>query len=224
MARGVSLRTGIAWGLALALFLSVGAVSADTDPRVTDIVPELRGDLLVCAVATEGLPGNRILSTLNSGLDSAVEIRLELTSERGHAQVRSYDIQLSFDLWEEVYTVYIGPQVQRFMDIDGLRGFLSELPPLAVAPLADLETGSPYRITAGLKLHTLAPDARGRMEEMVSGSHSADRSTGDSGQEVSVSLGRLIRFFYRGGSPRGDLVGSFQSRPFTARELINESH
>ena len=229
MARGLSVRTRAAGGLAVAgalfLLLSMDTAIADSEPRVTDIQPARAGELLVIRLETAGLPGPRILSTLSSGLASAVEIHLELTGEDGDQSAdRHYEIRLDFDLWEEVYTVYIGSDETRFNNLAGLQGFLDDLPPLALARVADLDPGARYQVTAGLKLHPLAPDARGRVQEMVSGTNPRGRATGNPGQEVLVSLGRLIRFFYRGESPRGDLVGALQSGPFTTRELNDAPH
>ena len=101
--------------------------------------------------------------------------------------------------------------------------YLGHLPPLAVARAVDFKANEPFRITAGLKLHPLAPDARGKMEEMVSGEDPSARQSGEPGQEVSVSLGRLIRFFYRGDASQSDLLGAFRSQPFNLRELSHAS-
>ena len=204
--------------LLLLVVAAASAGAADSEPRVTRIEPARSGDLLVCRLATDGLPGERILSTLSSGLESSIEIHLELTRGDDVQVRRRYDLRLAFDLWEEIYFVRIGAEEARFADVAQLCGYLAELPPLAVAHVDELQASAAYRVTAGLKLHPLAPAARGRMEEVVTGNEPG-RRTGDAGQEVSVSMGRLIRFFYRGGGHRGDLVGVFVSSPFTGQEL-----
>jgi hypothetical protein len=224
MARAVAQKIGLVCCL-LAMHMAAHSAHAKNDPAVTGIRSERSGELLVCRLATTGLPGPKILSTLRSGLESAVEIHLQLSGiESRLDESRSYEFRLSFDLWEEVYTVYAGSEAVRIADLEGLNGYLADLPPLAVARVADLKSNEKYVVTAGLKLHPLAPTARGKMQEMVSGEDPASRASGDSGQEVSISLGRLIRFFYRGGSAGRDLVGTFRSTPFTTRELDDASH
>lgn len=225
MARALTMKTGLVACLLAGLATAYAAPAAAADPGITGIRPERHGELLVCRLVTTGLPGPKILSTLRSGLESAVEIHLQLSGARDRvAESRSYELRLSFDLWEEVYTVYTGPDEARFASLEGLQGYLAELPPLALARVADLDSAERYVVTAGLKLHPLAPTARGKMQKMVSGEDPAGRASGDPGQEVSISLGRLIRFFYRDGSGARDLVGTFQSTPFTTRELADVPH
>ncbi len=203
------------------LFAFVFATAAHAEPRITHVAADRSGEYLVCRIDTEGMPGERILSTLASGLESAVEIRLVVVDERDRAQLQhDYLLRLSFDLWEEVYSVRVADEEVRFPEVEQLRGYLAELPGLMVAPLHTLEGGR-YRIDAGLKLHALAPDERGRVQSMVSGDAPTARASDDGGQEFSVSMGRLIRFFYRGERNRSDLIDRRQSATFTVRELRN---
>ncbi len=203
-----------AWLLALSFATAVHA-----EPRITRVAAQRDGGTLVCRIDTEGMPGERILSTLASGLESAVEIRLTVIDDRDRAQLeRDYLLRLSFNLWEEVYSVRVADEEVRFPGVEQLRGYLAELPGLRVAPLHSLDGGR-YRIDAGLKLHALAPDERGRVQSMVSGEVPSARASDDGGQEFSVSMGRLIRFFYGGERGRSDLTDHRMSASFTAQEL-----
>lgn len=199
----------------LLLFCASAALGQDARPRVVRIEPARADGLLVCSLHTADLPGERILSTLASGLESAIEIRVRVLGARDEMR-RDYELRLAFDLWEEFYAVRLADQQLRFADADELRVWLSALPPLAIAQLSELGEG-PLRLEAGLVLHPLAPAARGRVQEMVAGD-GAVRPREDGGQEASVSMGRLIRFFYRGGSD-DDAIGRFTSASFTIREL-----
>lgn len=213
----------IAFGLLALGAIAASPVCAADDPAVTGVQVARDGDQVVCRLTTRGLPGDKILSTLSSGLESAIEIRLELQGDDVRVSPRSYLLRLSYDLWEEVYTVYTSGGTQRFGDAKGLIAFLAAPPPLVIAPLAELDARRAVRLVAGLKLMPLAPAERGRMQEMVSGVNAGKRRAGDEGQEVSVSLGTLIRFFYRGGGSARDLVGVFRTQPFTVQELSDGS-
>jgi len=211
-------------GLLLSVLMTAAALSAQAAPRITAVAPEAHEDVLVCRLATEGLPGERIVSTLHSGLVSAVELKLEILQD-GDRSVASNRLlmRLSFDLWEEVYAVSVAGHEARLPDLDGLETYLGALPPLPVAALSALDAATPAVVRAGLRLHPIAPDTRGRMGRMISGGPSAQVGRGDDVQEVSVSLGRLIRFFY-GGDEDADMDVSRTSAPFRPEELIHAPH
>ncbi|MBU0740904.1 hypothetical protein KKG45_08610 [bacterium] len=208
----------------LTVLLTLLASAACAAPRIISVVPAGRDDLLVCSLTTEGLPGERIVSTLRSGLVSAIELRLEVLQEDDRSVARNHILMLlSFDLWEEVYAVSMAGQEARFPDLEGLHAYLSALPPLPVATLSVLDDVTPAVVRAGLRLHPIAPDTRGRMGQMISGGQSVRNGQGDAVQEVSVSLGRLIRFFYRGGDD-ADMDAYCDSAPFRPGELTHAPH
>jgi len=203
----------------LPLLLTTLATSTNAAPRITLVTPSGQDGLLICRLTTTNLPSERIVSTLRSGLVSAIEFNLEVLQD-GNRPVAGNRVmvRLSFDLWEEIYAVDLGGTETRLADLAALRDYLADLPPLLVAPLDALDDTTPAVIRAGLRLHTIAPDTRGRMEGMISGERAADGRHGASGQEVLVSLGKLIRFFYKGGA-QDDMDHILDSAPFLTGEL-----
>lgn len=201
----------------LAVCLALAAVAA-AEPRLVSVAPAGGDGLLTCRLTTADLPGERIVSTLNSGLVSAVEFHLDVLQDGDRPVTgNTVTVRLSFDLWEEVYTVSLGDERTSLPDLASLQAWLAEPPELPVAPLAALDDALPAVIRAGLSLHPIAPDTRGRMEGMISGEDAAARES-DGGQEVLVGLGKLIRFFYHDGS-REDLDHELASPPFRTGEL-----
>ncbi len=193
--------------------------SVHATPRITSVSPAGADSLLICRLTTADLPGERIVSTLRSGLVSAIEFHMEVIQAGNRAVAgNNVTIRLSFDLWEEVYAVDLGGDETRLPSLSALREYLAELPPLPVAPLNVLDNTTPSVIRAGLRLHTIAPDTRGRMEGMISGDRTAGGHQNDPGQEVLVSLGKLIRFFYK-DSGNENMDHTLESVPFLVREL-----
>lgn len=184
-------------------------------PRVVAVEPARSDSLLVCRLRTAGLPGGEAMSTLHSGLASAVDLQLEVLDGDGREiDGRVLRVHLGYDLWEEYFTVGCAGRSTRLDDEDALRAWLAETPWLPVAPLRALAGSGPWRLRAALRLHAIAPSERSRLETMVAG---PDR------QEVSVGLGRLIRFFYHGGG--GDrAAGAALSSPFTVGGLDDATH
>ncbi len=197
--------------LVLLLALCNGGSARAQAPRILAVEPARTDSLLVCRLRTAGLPGAEILSTLRSGLSSAVDLQLEVLDARGRAiDGRVLRLRLDYDLWDEVFSIAQGDRAAtRLPDDAALQAWLDRTPWLPVAPLAALASSGPLRLRAALRLHAIAPSERERLGEVVSG---------PDGQEVSLGLGKLIRFFYRGGGRAGD-AATADSPPFSPGEL-----
>jgi len=133
----------------------------------------------------------------------------------------SLSLQLAFDLWEEVFAVRGDNGEQRFADLSALHAFLAEFEEVPVAAVSTLEAGQRYQVQVGLRLHPIAPSQRRQVEDAIAGDQRI-RRPGDDFQEVSISLGRLIRLFYEdeGEPARGVAVSSW----FTLEDLRRASH
>ena len=203
---------GIPAATAFALLLALGGGPARAQaPRILALEPARTDSLLVCRLRTAGLPGPEILSTLRSGLSSAVDLQLEVLDGGGRAvDGRVLRLRLDYDLWDEVFSVAQGDRAAtRLPDDAALQAWFDRTPWLPVAPLAALANTGPLRLRAALRLHAIAPGERERLGEVVSG---------PDGQEVSLGLGKLIRFFYRGDERERDAAAAV-SPTFAAGEL-----
>jgi hypothetical protein len=194
----------------------------NNEPELLRITPAQVGDLLVCRLQTAGLPGEKQLQSMRSGLVSAVELDLALVDANdetigGH----SLSFSFGFDLWEEVFSVRQENGELRFNSLVEMRTYLSDLGDLPVAPASLLTGSGRYRIRAGLIVHAIAPDEQERVEDVIAG-HQRPRREGQDQQEASVSLGHLIRLFYKGGGP-GEADQELLSGWFTGKELTSET-
>jgi hypothetical protein len=211
--------------LALAGLAAVGVLTragADDEPRVIAVAPARTGELVVCRLTTAGLPGERLVQSMRSGLVSAVDLEVALL-DAGRRPVHRgrLTLQLAFDLWEEVFAVRGGGNERRFADLAALRSFLGELDTVPVAPLDLLREGERYRVRVGLRLHPIAPSQRQRVADAIAGQQ-RPRHPGQDQQETTVSLGQLIRLFYdEGDEPaRGEALSPW----FTPEELRRAPH
>jgi hypothetical protein len=218
----VLMRPTLSIGIVLWLAVAAGA-AASPAAEVTGVAPGRSGGLLVAHLATVGLPGDKLLQSMRSGLVSAVELDLALLDEDqqvlGGNQVW---LQLGFDLWEEVYAVTSELATHRFRELSDLQDHLGELQGLPVLPADRLLPDTRYRIRVGLRLHAIAPAQRERVEDAIAGSRRPDRE-GQDRQQASVSLGRLIRLFYKGGDRPADQQETL-SDWFSRGELRDETH
>jgi hypothetical protein len=185
-------------------------------PRVLTVTPAVQDGLLGCRLTTAGLPGDKLLSTLHSGLASAIDVDLLLLDDRGRAVAGNVvTLRLSYDLWEEAFTVATGAAIAQLPDDSALKDWLASPPWLPLGPLAAIAGTDPFSVRAALRLHALAPETRDDAAAMVAG---------PDGQSVSVGLGALIRSFYRRHDADAGLVGAAHSPPFRARELTDAPH
>nr|MEE4268735.1 hypothetical protein [Candidatus Krumholzibacteria bacterium] len=192
---------------------------AQENARLLDVIPGLAGDTVICHLRTQGLPGEKQLQTMQSGLESAVEFKVALLDEEGRPVVsQSLSLRMGFDLWDEVFSVRMDGRERRFQSLTDLKAYLAELESIPVTPAATMRTGTLYRVQVGLVVHTLAPAEQKRVEDVIVGSRSSRRE-GQDAQEASVSLGRLIRLFYKGSEETRDGQGRL-SAWFTRTDLF----
>lgn len=200
------------------LLLAGPAPAADGAARVTAVTPARAGGLVVARLTTAGLPGEKLLQSMRSGLVSAVELDLALL-DAGEDVLGGNQVflHLGFDLWEEVFSVRADGAERRFRTLADLQAYLADLAGVPVAPAGGLAPDGRYRLRVALQLHPIAPAQQERVREVIAGGQPPRREGLDQ-QEAQVSLGRLIRLFYAGGG--GGAGGQeIQSAWFTAREL-----
>lgn len=210
-------RGGIFILLVLGILVVRSALAQDV-PQLVDIIPGRVGDRITCRLKTRGLPGEKQLQTMRSGLESAVTFQLALLDEKDRPVAsQSLSLRMGFDLWDEVFSVKNDGHERRFQSLDDLRNYLADLPEIPVVEVANLGRDSLYRVSVGLVVHTLAPDEQKRVEDVIVGAQ-RPRREGQDAQEASVSLGRLIRMFYKGGERTREGQGLL-SAWFTAKDL-----
>jgi len=222
-ARGRVRRAAIVTVTVAGVLLATTPAIADKadEPRVVQIVPGREGEMVVCRLRNRGLPGPRLLQSMRSGLVSAVDFSFTLHDEQTHViHEHGLSLRLAFDVWEEIFSVGDGQYTRRFADLSALQGFLADLPGLPVAPMAALDDGRRFRVRVGMQLQAIAPSERGRVEQLIAGDSTPAR-LGDDEQEVSVSLGRLIRFFYKGTADRPQRSNEVVSPWFLREELVD---
>jgi hypothetical protein len=192
---------------------------AQETARLVDVTPGLAGDTVICHLKTQGLPGEKQLQTMRSGLESAVELQVALLDENGRPVIsQSLSLRMGFDLWDEVFSVRRDGKERRFQTLADLKAYLAELEAIPVTSADVLRSSTLYRVQVGLVVHTLAPAEQKRVEDVIVGARSSRRE-GQDAQEASVSLGRLIRLFYKGSEETRDGQGRL-SAWFTRSDLF----
>jgi hypothetical protein len=111
---------------------------------------------------------------------------------------------------------------RRFNSLSDLQVYLADLQGLPVAAASLIDADKRYRLQVGLVVHSIAPDEQRRVADVIAGEQ-RPRREGQDQQEASVSMGRLIRMFYKGGGDDQD-GQELASIWFVGKELPDETH
>lgn len=192
-----------------ALLLATAAAPAHAAVRLVGAAAMRDGENLTCLLRLDGLPDDRQLQSMRSGMLAAVELEVTVVDPDGRvAASRAHTLSLGFDLWDEVFSVAGAGAERRFASLEGLRAWLSAPEALPVAPWSALGAGGRYRLHVALVARAVASDERQRAGDLISGGKAGEPARTDR-QEASVSLGRLIRFFYQGAGGERDGLETF---------------
>jgi len=136
------------------------AFGGDNTAQVTNVAASRVGHLVVCHLKTTGLPVEKQLQTMRSGLVSSVELDLALLDDEDRLLGgNTTTLRLAFDLWEEIFSVSEDGNERRFRTLADLQTYLADLSNLAVAPVALLEQNQRYRLRVGMVVNSIAPEA-----------------------------------------------------------------
>lgn len=200
--------------------LAAAAVAHATGPSLDSVAPARRGDILAAEVRTSGLPGERLEASIASGLPSAIEVHLEALDGKNRRVAEGILFwRITWDLWEEVLRVE-GPHAEQRLDgLASLGAFLAKLEHLPVGPFASLDPAERHRLRARCRLHPVAPRETERLSRWVAGEEPAPSRGETDRREVSVGLGEVIRFFYKGAAKDADELDARFSAWFVPAEL-----
>jgi hypothetical protein len=193
-------------------------------PSVDSIAPVRLGDVLEATVRTSNFLGDRLTTSLKSGLPAAIEMDLTALDRKNHAVTENrLFFRVAWDLWDEVVKVD-GPHESRQLDsLAALGSFFGELRDLPVGPFAALDPNAEHRLRVECRLHPVAPRETERLTQWVAGGDTST-STGDADErEVSVGLTDVIRFFYKGSKKDADALDPRFSAWFVPSQLPDEA-
>jgi hypothetical protein len=205
----------------LAALVGAGALA---DVAVLDVTPGELDSLIVCRVATQGLPDPRSAETLESGLPAALVMAFSLLDAEGSEIGRSrVEVRIEPDLWEQVFLIRTPLMDQRVESLEAVTEVLSNLGPLPVLPIGGLDTQSIMRLRLRMAVHPLAATEVERVQILFggkTGEPDEDEEATDR-REVSVGFGSLVRYFLR-GSPDENWVVDVTTGRFTRASLAEE--
>ena len=190
--------------------------------RVERIVPERSTGALTVSAHFSNLFSRRIVGTIQSGLPSIIEVDIRLIDNANHNVARRrLSRSLSYDLWEERYTLTFGDSTLAFKDFEAVKAFCNRIDSEVVAPLHRLQPGKRYR----LKLRVAIVPITARQVEKVSNwledPNQSDEyiASDERASGFQLNLNKLVSFFV--SSRKRSVFSStwFSSPEFTVNDL-----
>ncbi|MBD3220595.1 hypothetical protein GF314_05090 [bacterium] len=156
---------------------------------------------------------DRTASTIESGLSGVCAYEVSLLGPGDEVVGRRvWTRRLTYDLWEDRYTVS-GPERDAVVPgLAAMDSLCSTIDDLRLAPMDRLQPDTEYRLAIVVEVLPLGAEARDRLSRYIS-------RRGDTGRrDVDVDLGSLFGGLFTGGDAgRSSLV--HVGRPFRPRSL-----
>ena len=138
----------LAWGF-------ISFVPSDPPIKVRDVEPRLREGRILLDLEIDNLFSRKVVGTIQSGLPAVMYIDLAV-QEKGRRPLLRKKIfySISYNIWEERYTVTHDTIAQKFASFDALIAHLSQPRDLFLAEAGWLKSDKKYviRLTAGVTL------------------------------------------------------------------------
>ncbi len=206
----------------IALLSGPLAFAQSDDIWVERIAPVLQDSVLAVSVEVKNLFSPRITGTIQSGLPSIIQIEIRLEDDGGQEVAYKFiSRQISYDIWEERYTVDGGDTVLVFSEFDSVMAFGRRLDLEALTPVAELDARQTYvvQVRAGIVPISTRQAERvsdwlldpNQTEERIA---SEQRSSG-----FELNLNKLVSFFVNRNSKPDFASSWFSSRKFRIYDL-----
>ncbi len=202
----------------LTLGLSGSAAQAREQGGRVDRVRLLRTEeSLLCDLNLSGLFTSPIESTLRSGLPVVVDVAMVMLPSTGREQGRLLRSELSYDVWEDLYTLRRGAKETIFEDFDALRRACRSYRGLPLKELGRPGDRGELRLRLRVSVNPLGGPERQRMARWLA--ETVSDPDDPANRELLLDLGGLIGSFFSGGEE----VGWGRERsfgPYKMSELI----
>lgn len=210
------------WRLAAALVavcLGPAAAAPDGEPiRVVEVTPAVVDGVLRAGARCADLFSPRSLSTLQSGLPAVLQLEVRLQrhtraqtllglGQGEYETVRTVRAarSISYDVWDERYTVRGPGEQQAFTDVAAAQAAVAVFPPHELAAVAALDKGATYRLRARVQLLPISPEQGGRIADWL---RDPDQMTGqanpDGGGSFDLDVNQLLSVLWGRGKPTRD--------------------
>lgn len=191
------------------LLLFASQMFAQNSPEVRDVRPFIRGDSLLCSFACPGLFSGSIKQTLLSGLPVLVELQPRLEGDNlAEGSVPSGKYQLSYDIWEDQFTMQSAGGKHTFSSLDALQAWWNPLAELALLSLNKLKNASEFRLEINLRVILLTRSQSKKMKNWVLNAAETEENIPSMNRDTgfTLNLNQVVSLFLN----KSDIGESFE--------------
>lgn len=176
---------------------SPSACAEEPRPAIVSVRLAVEDGYVTGDVASSGLFSERITGTVQSGLPAVVDFFYYFsTLDGGTATENVLSFSLSYDVWEDIYSIEAPDTTLTFPTFAGMQQSIQELRHLKLVSLDSLDPDRSYRVHMSIMINPL----RGADREEIAGwvSENMRTSEDDSWHGQVLNLNELIsHFFFR---------------------------
>ncbi len=202
----------------------LGSLYAQTEQeiRVENIVPELLNGQLVISAEFKNLFSRRIVGTIQSGLPSIIQIEIKVVDSTNHSLVRKrLSRTLSYDLWEERYTLKFQDTTLTFIEFAALKAGSNNLKQLRLLIPQALEPGQRYQITLRVGIVPITSRQAEKVTDWLLNPNQTDEyiASDERASGFQLNLNKLVSFFATNRKRSIFTSRWFSSENFTLSDL-----
>ena len=183
------------------------AANADqNDITIVSIMPGIYNDSLAVSLNISQLFSPKSLSTLQSGIQSLIEIDIELLKHSGESSLISgsttvdrFEIyrSLSYNIWDEKYYVNEKGGKRTFNNIDEFKKYACSLANHPLTLLSSLEQTAMYSLRIMVQFFPISEEQSGKVEAWLSNPNQTKftLASDENSNRFSLSSGKLVSMF-----------------------------
>lgn len=181
--------------------------------KIRDVTARAQETHLRITVEIDNLFSKKITGTIRSGLPSVVFVEIELFEKDGQRLARRRVLQrISYDIWQERYTVQRDTAIQTFDDFASVQRLGSQVRDIEVADLSHMQMAKRYvvKVRAGISAISSVQSQKlsswlQESDEVRSDVGSQERASG-----FQLNLSKLVSFLVGGDKRRGNSSPEYQ--------------
>jgi hypothetical protein len=189
---------------------------------VDQIEPALVNEILTVSGVIHNLFSEKIVGTIQSGLPSMVEIEVKLLDAEGRTKLRRrYLRTISYDIWQERYTVRREDTTVVSGDFEAVKRLTSRLEHVVLAPKTVLDARTRYAIALRVRVIPISVRQGQKVLDWLREPNQTeeDLASEDRSSGFRLNLSKLVSFFVGGNKRRQNRSPWYSSRMFRLSDL-----
>jgi hypothetical protein len=191
--------------------------------QISPILPFLSHDSVLVDIGFQNIFGERIRKPLLAGLPLLLHTELMVTGSDGQlVQPRELDIQISYNVWEEIFYLEFHNRASHSMEtLDQVRNWLAKLPGIYLISQNKLISDDTYQIKVVSQTTILTRQQSSELKKWMQESDQTEEDSPSLGRSTGfrLNLNQLIQMFFSRDKSQEAYRATGESLKFTLGDL-----